>query len=91
VYYEICRINKHYNIRYRTRWAEHAAGVGELRRTYTIFVEKAGGKRSLGRLGVHWRIILYQTYCKRVDWIQLDQDGFRWRDFVKRLINIQTA
>jgi hypothetical protein len=32
------------------RWAEHIASMGEVRNAYTIMVDKAQGKRPLGRL-----------------------------------------
>jgi len=40
------------------RWTEHVARMGEMRNAYSILVGKPKGKRSLGRTGRRWRIIL---------------------------------
>jgi hypothetical protein len=36
------------------RWAEHAAGMGEMRNSYRNLVGKPEGKRLLGRPGRSW-------------------------------------
>jgi len=68
------------------RWARHVAGMGEKRRAYRVLVGKPEGKRQLGRPRRRW-----ESNIKEVeyggDWIQLAQDGDRWRALVNAVTN----
>jgi hypothetical protein len=60
--------------------------MGEKRNAYTILVAKPEGKRPLGRLSRRWvdniKIHLGEIGWDGMDWIDLAQDGDRWRALV---------
>jgi hypothetical protein len=41
----------------RMRWAGHVAGMGEMKGSYRVLVERPEGKRQLGRPRLIWMII----------------------------------
>jgi hypothetical protein len=77
----------------RMRWAGHVARVGEERNVYRVLMGKPEGKRPLERPRRRWeygiRMDLREIGWGSVDWIQLDQDRDRWRDFVNMVMNLR--
>jgi hypothetical protein len=75
------------------RWAGHVARVGEKRKVYRVLVEKADGKRPLGKPRRRWedgiRMDLRQSIWGSVEWIQLAQDGDRWLALVNTVMNLR--
>jgi len=63
----------------------------ERRCAYRVLVGKPEGKRPLERPGHRWvdniKIDLQERDWGR-NWIDLPQDTERWRDFVKKLLNV---
>jgi hypothetical protein len=58
------------------RWTEHVARVGGRRGTYGVLLGRPGGKRPLGRPGVHGETILRWIFKKCggcMEWIDLAQ------------------
>jgi hypothetical protein len=59
---------------------------------YKVLVEKAEGKRPLGRQRRRWedgiRMALTETVWVCVDWIQLVQDRHRWRSLVNTVMKL---
>jgi hypothetical protein len=64
---------------------------GEKRNAYGILVKKPEGKRQFGRctrkgnIKIHLREIGWGG----MDWIELAQKGYQWRDVLKMIMNIQ--
>jgi hypothetical protein len=66
-------------------WAGHVAHVGERRGIYRVLVKNPEGKSTLGRHRCRWenniKIDLQEVGCGGMDWIDVDQDGDRWRAY----------
>jgi hypothetical protein len=66
-----------------SRWAGHAARMGERRNAYRIMVGKPEGKTPLGRPRRRWvdniKMDLREVGWDGRDWIDLSQDRDRWR------------
>jgi hypothetical protein len=59
----------------RMRWAGHVARMGEGRNLYTVLVEKAEGKRPLGRPRRRWEDGI-KIYLREIGWGVWS--GFTW-------------
>jgi hypothetical protein len=76
------------------RWAEHIASVGERRGTFKVMVWKTDGNRPLGRARHRWEDNIkmdLQEIGWAMDWIDLAQDGDRWRAFVYAVMNLRVT
>jgi hypothetical protein len=66
--------------------------MGEKRNVYRLLVEKAEGKRPLGRPRRRWidkvKMELLEIGVSVVDWISLVQDRYRWRALVNSVMNL---
>ena len=75
----------------RMRWAGHVACMGESRAVYRVLVGKPEGTRPVGRPRHRWEDNI-KGDLKEVgwgmDWIDLTQDGDRWRALVNGLMNV---
>jgi hypothetical protein len=78
---------------WRTRWADHAAHMGETRNAYNILTRESEGKRPLGRPRGRWednmRMDLGGIVWAVVDWMNLAQDRDHWRALVNTVINVR--
>jgi hypothetical protein len=76
----------------RMRWAGHVARMGEGRNVYGVFVGKPEGKSRLERPKRRWedgiKMDLREISWGGVEWIQLAQDGDRWRAVVNAVMNL---
>jgi hypothetical protein len=65
---------------------------GEGRGMYRVLVGKPEGKRPLGRPRRRWedniKMDLKEVGCGGLDWIDLAQDGDRWRAVVNQVMNL---
>jgi hypothetical protein len=70
----------------RMRWAGQVARMGEDRGVHRVLVGKPERKRSLGRIRRRWedniKMDLQEVEGDRGDWMELAQDGDRWRALV---------
>jgi len=77
----------------KMRWAGHVACMGERRGVYRVMVEKPAGKKPLGRPSCKWedniKMDLQEVRCGYMDWIDLAEDGNRWRALVNVVKNLR--
>jgi hypothetical protein len=77
----------------RVRWVGHVARIGERRDAYRALVEKAEGRRPLGKPGRRWedniKMDLREVGWRNMDWINLAQDSDRRRAFVNAAMNLR--
>jgi len=66
---------------------------GERRCVYRVLVEKAEGKRRLGRARRRWedniKMDLQEVGCSDMDWIDLAPNRDRWRALVYAVMNLR--
>jgi hypothetical protein len=74
----------------RMRWEGNVARKGEIRNSYSNFVGKPEGKRSLGRRRYRWedniKMSLRETGWGIVDWMHLAQDRDKWQTVVNMVM-----
>jgi hypothetical protein len=76
----------------RMRWAGHVARTGEKRGVYRILVGKPEGRRPLGRPRRRCEDNIkmdLQAVGWGMDWIELAEDGDRWRALVNAVMNLR--
>src|SRR5215475_15456258 len=75
----------------RMRWAGHVARMGEDRDVHRVLVGRPTGKRPLWRPRRRWedniKMDLWEIGGGRGDWMELAQDGDRWRALVGTVRN----
>ena len=75
----------------RLRWAGHVARMEQSRNAYRVLVGKPEGKRPLGRPRHRWEdnIRLREVGCDPGEWIDLVEDGDRWRACLRAVMNLR--
>jgi hypothetical protein len=77
----------------RLRWAGNVARMGERRGVYRALVGKPEARRPFGRPGRRWedniKMGLREVGWGSVDWIDLAQDGDRWRAVLYTVMNLR--
>ena len=77
----------------RIKWAGHVARMGEGRGVHRVLVGKPEGKRPLGRPKRRWednvKMDLQEVGGSCGDWMELAQDGDRWRSLVNTVRNLR--
>jgi len=76
------------------RWAKRVASIGERRGSFKVMVWKTDGNRPLGRARRRWEDNIkvdLQEIVWAMDWIDLAQDGDRWRAFVYAVMNLRVT
>jgi hypothetical protein len=76
----------------RLRWAGHVARMGK-KNVYRLLAGRSEGKSPLGRPIRSWidniKTDPLEIGLNVVDWIDLAQDGYRWRALVKAVMNLR--
>jgi hypothetical protein len=77
----------------RTKWAGHAARMGEGKGVYRVLVGRPEGKRPLERPRGTWenniKMDLRQIGIAGANWIRLAHDRVRWQAFVNTVMNLR--
>jgi hypothetical protein len=79
-------------VKSRIRWAGDVVWIGEERGVQRVLVGKPEGKTPLGRPRRRWedniKMDVEEVGGGRGDWMELVQDGDRWRALVSTVMNI---